>query len=227
MNDELNTTDRTDPQAQAFSSGDGQRADDRTGVERPAAGGARRISSTSELRARARRSLSAGAVTPSYGADRDRVIELLNHALATELVCVLRYRHHYYKASGLAAEAIKKEFLAHAQEEQGHADEIAERIIQLGGDPDMDPEGLAQRSHAEYGSGDTLDEMLRDDLVAERVAIESYTEIIRYLGERDSTTRRLMEQILAVEEQHAEELSSMLQNLNRQDSVRGAPRVSE
>lgn len=217
MNDELKATDLTD----------GPHADDRAAAGRPVAGGARRISSTPELRARARRSLAAGAVTPSYGADRERVIELLNHALATELVCVLRYRHHYYKASGLAAESIKKEFLQHAQEEQGHADEIAERIIQLGGDPDMDPDGLAQRSHAEYGGGDTLDEMLRDDLVAERIAIESYTEIIRYLGEQDSTTRRLMETILAVEEQHAEELSSMLQNLNRQDSVRGAPRVSE
>lgn len=174
-----------------------------------------RLSSTSELRARARQSIGAGAVTPSYGADRERVIELLNTALATELVCVLRYRHHYYKASGLAAESAKKEFLEHAHEEQRHADQIAERIIQLGGDPNLDPEGLAQRSHAEYGGADNLEGMLRDDLVAERVAIESYTEIVRYIGEHDSTTRRLMEEILAVEEKHAEELSSMLENLGQ------------
>lgn len=174
-----------------------------------------RLSTTSELRERARRSLDEGAVTPSYSADRNKVIELLNHALATELVCVLRYKHHYYVAEGLPAEAIKQEFLEHANEEQQHADQIAERIIQLGGDPNFNPADLAERSHAEYGSGKALTEILRDDLVAERVAIQSYTEMIRYIGDDDPTTKRMLEQILSAEEQHAEEISSMLANLDQ------------
>jgi bacterioferritin len=174
-----------------------------------------KLSSAAELRERARKSIEDGAVTQSYGADRDQVISLLNTALATELVCVLRYRHHYYVADGLPGEAIKQEFLEHANEEQQHADLIAERIIQLGGDPDFDPAGLAQRSHAEYGKGRSLIELLRDDLVAERVAIQSYTESINYIGDDDPTTRRILETILSAEEQHAEEISSMLSHLDQ------------
>lgn len=173
------------------------------------------LSSTNELRARARKSIEDGAVTQSYGADRQQVVKLLNTALATELVCVLRYRHHYYVAQGLPAEAIKQEFLEHANEEQQHADQLAERIIQLGGDPDFNPAGLAERSHAEYGSGASLIEILRDDLIAERVAIQSYTEMIKYVGDDDPTTKRILESILSAEEQHAEEISSMLANLDQ------------
>lgn len=172
------------------------------------------LSSISELRQRARQSLADGAVTPSYNADRDEVLRLLNEALATELVCTLRYRHHYFIAQGLAGEAIKQEFLAHAQEEQQHADQLAERIVQLGGDPNFNPSGLAERSHAEYGTGHSLADILRDDLIAERVAIESYREMITYVGAKDPTSRRLLESILAVEEEHAEEISSMLSNVS-------------
>ncbi|MGC3981757.1 MAG: ferritin-like domain-containing protein [Steroidobacteraceae bacterium] len=173
------------------------------------------LSTTAQLREQARKSLDAGAVTASYGADREMVIKLLNHALATELVCVLRYRHHYYVAEGLPAEAIKQEFLEHANEEQGHADQIAERIIQLGGDPNFDPTGLAERSHAEYGTAKSLVDILRDDLIAERVAIASYTELIRYIGDDDPTTKRMLEQILSKEEEHAEELASLLAHLDQ------------
>ncbi|HEX2584983.1 MAG TPA: ferritin-like domain-containing protein [Steroidobacteraceae bacterium] len=168
------------------------------------------LSSAAELRARAMQSLDDGAVTQSYAADREKVIALLNQALATELVCVLRYRHHYFVSEGLPAEAIKKEFLEHAEEEQRHADQLAERIIQLGGDPNFDPKGLAERSHAEYGNGKSLLEYLRDDLISERVAIEFYTEAIQYIGSNDPTTRRVLESILSAEEEHAEEIASML-----------------
>ena len=172
------------------------------------------LSDVSELRRRAREQLEGGAVTPSYSADKETVLRLLNEALATELVCTLRYRHHYFVAEGLPAESIKQEFLKHAQEEQAHADQIAERIVQLGGDPNFDPQQLAERSHAEYGThGNSLAEMLRDDLVAERVAIESYREMIAYVGNDDPTTRRMLESILAVEEEHAEELASMLASI--------------
>lgn len=168
------------------------------------------ISDVQALRQRARESLEDGAVTPSYGADREVVIRLLNEALATELVCILRYRSHYFLAQGLAAESVKAEFLKHAEEEQQHADWIAERIVQLGGEPNFNPQGLTERSHAEYGSGGSLPELIRDDLIAERVAIESYTEMIAYIGDRDPTTRRLLESVLAKEEEHAEEFASML-----------------
>lgn len=171
------------------------------------------LSDIAELRYRARQSLEQGAVTPSYCADKATVLRLLNEALATEILCTLRYRHHYFVADGLAAESIKDEFLTHAKEEQEHADQIAERIVQLGGDPNFNPEGLAQRSHAEYGRGGSLADLLRDDLIAERVAIESYREMIRYLGNDDSTTRRILETILAKEEEHAEEFASMLSNV--------------
>jgi bacterioferritin len=172
------------------------------------------LSDITALRERARRQIEDGAVTPGYGADRERVVRLLNEALATEIVCTLRYRRHYFMAGGAVGEAIKSEFLKHANEEQGHADLIGERIVQLGGEPDFNPLGITERSHAEYVEGHTLAEMITEDLVAERVAIESYSEMIRYLGDRDTTSRRLMEQILAVEEEHAEELSSMLRTLS-------------
>lgn len=175
------------------------------------------LSSAEELRARARQSITDGAVTQSYAADRAKVIALLNQALATELVCILRYRHHYFAAAGLPAEAIKQEFLEHAEEEQRHADQLAERIIQLGGDPNFNPQGLAERSHAEYGTATSLAEFLRDDLIAERVAIEFYTEAIQYIGSSDPTTRRILESILSAEEEHAEEISSMLTSVHHRN----------
>ena len=163
------------------------------------------------LRERARQQIEQGPITSSYGADRERVIEVLNEALATELVCVLRYKRHYYTASGLNAEPVAAEFLQHATEEQGHADQIALRITQLQGDPNFDPEGLTTRSHAEYVEGDDLLDMIKEDLVAERIAIESYSEMIRWLGDKDSTTRRMLEDILAVEEEHADDLLGFLE----------------
>jgi bacterioferritin len=174
-----------------------------------------RLSDVLSLRKRARLDVEKGAVTPSYAADRETVLRLLNEALATELVCTLRYRRHYYVAEGLQAESVRQEFLEHAEEEQGHADQLARRIVQLDGKPNFDPHGLAERSHAEYVACDTLDEMIRENLVAERVAIESYKEMIVYLGSDDPTTRRLLESILAKEEEHAEDLSSMLRIVTR------------
>ena len=165
-----------------------------------------------EMRTRARRSLEDGAVTQSYKADRKAVIRLLNEALATELVCVLRYRRHYYMASGIHGPAVADEFLEHADQELGHADQIAKRIVQLGGEPDLDPGTLLGRSHAEYVPGAGLSEMIREDLVAERIAIESYTGMIRYLGDKDSTTRTMLERILAVEEEHAEDMADLLKD---------------
>ena len=172
------------------------------------------LSDIEAIRTRARQHISAGAVTPSYDANREVVLKLLNEALATELVCVLRYRRHYYMAEGVLAEAVKKEFLEHSIEEQGHADLLAERIVQLGGAPNFDPTGLATRSHAEYQEGATLEEMITEDLIAERVAIESYREMVEYIGAHDSSTRRILERILGVEEQHAEELASMLKGVH-------------
>lgn len=162
------------------------------------------------IRDRARRHVEEGAMTSSYQADRDTVLNLLNDALATEWVCVLRYKAHYFVAQGIDAEAVKAEFKQHALEEEAHADRIAERIVQLGGVPELAPEGLMKRSHADYAVGPDLRTMIKEDLIAERIAIESYTEMIRYLGDRDPTTRRMMEEILAQEEEHAEELSSLL-----------------
>jgi bacterioferritin len=167
------------------------------------------LSDVETIRARARRSIEQGAVTENYGADKETVIRLLNEALATEIVCTLRYRRHYFMAQGPASASIAAEFLEHAQEEQEHADSIAKRIVQLGGEPDFSPHGLAMRSHAEYVEGTTLSDMVREDLIAERVAIESYREMIRYVGSGDTTTRRLLEHILAVEEEHAEDLASL------------------
>ena len=162
------------------------------------------------LRERARRHIEQGAVTEGYRADRDTVIRLLNEALATEIVCVLRYKRHYFMASGIHAQAVAAEFLEHANEEQAHGDQIAERITQLGGQPNFNPEGLLTRSHAEYVEGDTLLDMIKEDLVAERVAIETYREMVRYFGDRDPTTRVLLERILAQEEEHANDMHDLL-----------------
>lgn len=171
------------------------------------------LTSVDVLRARARQDIEAGAITLGYSADRDAVITLLNEALATELVCVLRYKRHYFMASGLAAEAVASEFAAHAAQEFQHADSIASRIVQLGGEPDFNPDRLAQKSHAEYVEGNTLIDMIRENLIAERIAIDSYREIINFIGSDDPTTRRLMEDILAVEEEHAEDMVSLLGKL--------------
>lgn len=167
------------------------------------------------LRERARRHIEQGAVTEGYTADRDTVIKLLNEALATEIVCVLRYKRHYFMASGIHAEGVAAEFLEHANDEQGHADQIAARIVQLGGEPDFNPEGLVSRSHAEYVEGETLVEMIKEDLVAERIAIDSYRDMIRYFGNDDPTSRRMLEGILAVEEEHADDLVSLLGELGK------------
>ncbi|HEY0365759.1 MAG TPA: ferritin-like domain-containing protein [Pyrinomonadaceae bacterium] len=165
------------------------------------------------LRERARQHIENGAVTEGYRADRETVIRLLNEALATEIVCTLRYRRHYFMASGINAESVAAEFLQHANEEQGHADQIAQRIVQLQGEPNFNPDGLLTRSHAEYVEGTTLTDMIKEDLVAERIAIDSYREMITYLDNQDPTSRRMMEGILAVEEEHADDLVSMLQKM--------------
>ena len=162
------------------------------------------------LRTRAREHIEQGAITAGYSADRDTVVKLLNETLTTEIVCVLRYKRHYYMASGINAQSVAAEFLQHATEEQAHADQIAQRIVQLGGKPDFSPEGLATRSHSEYHDGDDLIEMIREDLIAERIAIDSYREMINYMGNNDSTTRRMLETILAMEEEHADDMSSLL-----------------
>jgi bacterioferritin len=165
------------------------------------------------LRDRARQHIEQGAVTAGYKADRETVLKLLNEALATEIVCVLRYKRHYFMASGIHAQGVAQEFLQHATEEQGHADEIAQRIVQLNGQPNFSPDGLLTRSHAEYVEGTTLIEMIKEDLIAERVAIDSYAEMIRYLGHDDPTTTRMLEGILAVEEEHADDLQSLLEEI--------------
>jgi len=165
------------------------------------------------LRKRARQHIERGAVTPGYRADRETVVKILNEALATEIVCVLRYRRHHFMATGINAEPAAAEFLVHANEEQMHADQIAQRIVQLGGAPNFSPEGLLTRSHAEYVEGDSLTDMIREDLVAERIAIDSYREMIDYLGSKDSTTRRMLETILAMEEEHADDLVSLLEEM--------------
>jgi bacterioferritin len=167
------------------------------------------------LRKRARQHIEQGAVTDGYKADRKTVIKVLNEALATEIVCVLRYRRHYFMASGIHAESVAAEFLQHSNDEQAHADQIAQRIVQLGGEPNFNPEGLLTRSHAEYAEGTSLIDMIKEDLVAERIAIDSYREIIQYLGNDDPTTRRMMEGILAMEEEHADDLVSLLNEMGK------------
>ncbi|HYA19186.1 MAG TPA: ferritin-like domain-containing protein [Burkholderiales bacterium] len=165
------------------------------------------------LRKRARQHIEQGAVTPGYKGNRETVIKLLNEALATEIVCVLRYKRHYFMAAGINAQSVAQEFLQHANEEQMHADQIAERIVQLGGEPNLSPDGLLARSHSEYVEGKTLIGMIKEDLIAERIAIDSYREMIAYLGNDDPTTRRMMEGILAMEEEHADDLVSLLEEL--------------
>jgi bacterioferritin len=171
------------------------------------------LSDIKTLRDRARKHIENGAVTEGYRADRETVIRLLNEALATEIVCVLRYKRHHFMATGIHAEAVASEFLQHANDEQGHADQIAARIVQLQGEPNFNPEGLTTRSHAEYVEGASLADMIKEDLVAERIAIDSYGEIVRYIGEKDPTTRRLMEEILAKEEEHADDMANMLEKV--------------
>ena len=172
------------------------------------------LTDVATLRKRARKHIEDGAVTQGYKADRTTVVKILNEALATEIVCILRYKRHYYMATGIHAQAVADEFLQHANEEQGHADQIAERITQLGGAPDFSPQGLATRSHSEYVEGESLVDMIKEDLVAERVAIDSYADMIRYLGDDDPTTRRMMESILAMEEEHADDLAKLLATLD-------------
>jgi bacterioferritin len=170
------------------------------------------------LRQRARKHIERGAVTEGYQADLPTAVRILNEALATEIVCVLRYKRHYFMASGIHAQSVRQEFLQHANEEQGHADQIAERITQLRGEPNFSPEGLASRSHSEYQEGKSLTDMIKEDLVAERVAIESYSEMIKYFGDKDPTTRRMLEEILAKEEEHADDLVTLVETLGESAS---------
>ena len=171
------------------------------------------LTDTKTLRLRARQHVEEGAVTTGYAADKEAVIQLLNEALATELVCVLRYKRHYFMAKGIHSESVKPEFLAHAKEEMAHADRIAKRITELGGEPNFSPDGLSERSHAEYMPGDTLVSMIKEDLIAERIAIESYREFIAYLANNDPTTQRMIKEILAVEEEHADDMASLLEGM--------------
>jgi len=180
------------------------------------------LTDVQELRRRARHHIEEGAVTDAYRGDRQTVIKLLNEALATEIVCVLRYKRHYFMAQGIHADPIAQEFLTHANEEQGHADQIAARIIQLGGAPNFSPDGLLMRSHSEYVEGQNLIDMIKEDLVAERIAIESYLDMIRFFGDGDPTSRRLMEKILQTEEEHADDMATLLETLDpREEMSRG------
>jgi bacterioferritin len=173
------------------------------------------LSDIATLRQRARQHIEDGPVTPSYTVDRQTALRVLNEALATEIVCVLRYRRHHFMASGIHAKGVAQEFLDHANEEQAHADQIAARIVQLGGAPNFNPEGLSSRSHSEYAEGETLVDMIREDLIAERIAIDSYREIIAFFGSGDSTTRTMLEGILATEEEHADDMSTLLEELRK------------
>ncbi len=166
------------------------------------------------LRRRAREHIERGAVTEGYRADPEVVVKILNEALATEIVCVLRYKRHHFMANGIHAQSVAQEFLQHANEEQAHADEISVRIVQLGGEPNLNPEGMLTRSHSEYVEGQSLIDMIRENLVAERIAIDSYSEMIAYVSDKDPTTRRMLEGILAMEEEHAEDLASLLQTMD-------------
>lgn len=172
------------------------------------------LSDVTELRRRARQHIEDGAITSSYKADRTTVVKVLNEALATEIVCILRYKRHYFMATGIHANAVAAEFQEHAADEQRHADRIAERITQLDGEPNFNPDGLSSRSHAQYVEGDSLVDMIKEDLVAERIAIESYSEIIRFLGDGDITSRRMIEEILENEEEHADDLKDLLATLD-------------
>ncbi|MEO7073370.1 MAG: ferritin-like domain-containing protein [Rhodanobacter sp.] len=183
------------------------------------------VSDIENIRRRARENIDKGAMTAGYSADRETVVRLFNEALATELVCVLRYKYHYYMASGINSQAIKAEFLEHANEEQAHADLLAERITQLEGKPNLSPVGLLDRSHADYVEGVDLADMIKEDLVAERIAIDSYREMIHYIGGDDPTSRRVLEGILAQEEEHAEDMNTLLQQLGKKgEPAKPAPR---
>ncbi|MGH7916003.1 MAG: ferritin-like domain-containing protein [Candidatus Binataceae bacterium] len=171
------------------------------------------VADVQKIRDRARRHMEHGAVTESYKADREKVLNVLNDVLATELVCVLRYKRHYYTAAGINSDAAKAEFSQHAAEEQQHADSVAERITQLNGKPNFGPDGLSARSHSEYKEGTDLVSMIKEDLVAERIAIESYSEIVRWLRDDDPTTRKLIEDILKVEEEHADDMKTLLEKM--------------
>jgi len=175
-----------------------------------------------ELQRRAREHVEKGAVTPAYRGDVQTAIKLLNEALATEIVCVLRYRRHYFMASGIHSQAVADEFKEHADQEQEHGDRIAERIRQLGGAPDFNPQGLLTRSHAQYVEGSSLLDMIKENLIAERIAIESYTEMIRYFGDNDPTSRRLMESVLEQEEEHADDMATLLESLDPREPTDGS-----
>lgn len=168
------------------------------------------ISDIESIRERARKFIQDGAVAPDYKGEVETAVRILNEALATEIVCVLRYKFHAVTAQGIDSEGIRQEFATHATEEQQHADQIAERINQLGGKPNYNPVGLLERSHSQYVEGSDLIDMITEDLVAERIAIESYREMIRYFGDRDPTTRRMLESILAKEEEHANDMHDLL-----------------
>ena len=178
------------------------------------------LSDVTELRQRARKKIEEGAVTPGYKADRENVLRLLNIALATEIVCVLRYKRHYFMATGIYAQPVADEFLAHANEEQAHADQLSVRIRQLGGAPNLNPEGILSRSHTQYVEGENLTDMVRENLIAERIAIESYSEMIRYIGTDDPTTRRVLEVILAQEEEHADDMADLLVTFDPKTPIR-------
>ncbi|MDU9392599.1 bacterioferritin [Pseudomonas japonica] len=171
------------------------------------------LTDVNTLRQRARQHVEQGAVTEGYNADRQTILRLLNESLATEWVCTLRYKRHYYMASGIKASVAAAEFLEHANQEQEHADKLAERIVQLGGEPDLNPDNLSKNSHAQYVAGKSLKEMVLEDLVAERIAIDSYREIVRFIGDSDPTTRRIFEDILAQEEEHADDMADLLKGL--------------
>ena len=193
------------PDARNAAGSTGKDAPRQQGADMPA------LTPTAELRERARQRVMEGAITANYDLDPQQVIGMLQQALATELVCVLRYRRHYYVAKGIKARFAATEFKEHSDEEAAHADSIAERIVQLGGDPDFNPQGLLERSHAQYHAGTELADMITEDLVAELIAIESYREMVKFIGERDPTTRRMLEEILAVEEEHADDLTDLLE----------------
>jgi bacterioferritin len=188
-------------------------------------GGGAFLSDIQTLRQRAREHIAQGAVTPGYHADRSVVLKLLNEALATEIICTLRYKRHYFMAKGIHAEGVAAEFQEHAAEEQQHADQIAERITQLGGEPDFSPDGLSSRSHAEYVEGNSLEDMIKEDLIAERIAIESYLEMIRFFGNNDPTSRRLMEKVLEQEEEHADDMATLLETLDPREPTSSMPGV--
>ena len=175
--------------------------------------GDHKLTKVATLRRQAREHIERGAVTAGYSADREQVLKLLNEALATEVVCMLRYRRHHFMARGIHGQSVGAEFLVHSNEEQGHADLLATRIVQLGGEPDLSPDRLSERSHAEYVPGSTLAQMIRENLVAERIAIDSYRDMIRFLADQDPTTSDLLKQILAVEEEHADELADLLEGM--------------